>query len=213
MSSFDLVPQDYRLQLAQHKMLQQFGGLLALLCVVLLGSYVLLAWLHSQHQASLATLQAEQLVKQDQINTYQALRHQQSSLKSQVEQLAQFHGTGATHRLLQSVEAAAAGGNVWLTHWRYTRQPATQPHQVELHGDAVDHGALSDFVQQLLRSPHIVDAGITRSTMKSDDGTPNAQQSGRKVAFRLKLDVRNDPTIEENNDASNDANNSPGVAS
>lgn len=190
MSSFDLVPQDYRLQLAQQKLLAQFGALLALLCLVLIASYLLLAWLNNQHQTQLETLQAEQVIKQQQINSYQRLRHQQSNLKSQVEQLAQFQGSGATHRLLESVETAAAAGNVWLTHWRYTRQPATQPHQVELHGDAIDNGALSDFVQQLLRSPNIVDAGITRSTMKNERTPGGGNQ--RKIAFRLELKVLNE---------------------
>ncbi len=191
MSGFDLVPQDYRTQLAQNKLLQQFGGLLGLLCLLLLASYLLLTWLNSQHQAQLEALQAQQVIKQQEIDTYQSLRHEQSNLKSQVEQLAQFQGSGATHRLLASVESAAAQGNVWLTHWRYTRQAATQPHQVELHGDALDHGALSDFVQQLLRSPNIIDAGITRSTMKSDGNRRNNKQ--RKIAFRLELKVSNEP--------------------
>lgn len=191
MSDFDLVPQDYRLELAQHKLLQMFGGLLGLLALLLLLSYVALAWLHSQSQEALAVLEAEQAIKQQQINDYQALRHQQSNLKSQVEQLAQFHSTGATQRLLHTVEEAAANGTVSLTHWRYTRQPNTQPHQAELHGDAMDHGALSDFVQQLLRSPQIVDAGITRSTLKSDSRDTNTRNGKRKIAFRLKLDIRN----------------------
>lgn len=187
MSDFDLVPQDYRLELAQHKLLQMFGGLLAVLALVLLMAYIALTWLHNQSQESLATLEAEQVIKQQQIDAYQALRHQQSSLKSQVEQLAQFQSTGATQRLLHTVEGAAANGTVWLTHWRYTRQPSKQPHQAELHGDAIDHGALSDFVQQLLRSEHIVDAGITRSTLKGD----SASSDKRKIAFQLKLDIRN----------------------
>lgn len=191
MSSFDLVPQDYRTQLAQNKLLQQFGGLLGLLCLLLLTSFLLLTWLNNQHQAQLEALQAQQVVKQQEIDTYQSLRHEQSNLKSQVEQLAQFQGSGATHRLLESVESAAADGNVWLTHWRYTRQVGAQPHQVELHGDAMDHGALSDFVQQLLRSPNIIDAGITRSTMKNEGGQRGSKQ--RKIAFRLELKILNEP--------------------
>lgn len=192
MSAFDLVPQNYREQLAQHKLLQMFGGLLGLLVVLLLLTYAVLTWLHSQSQSRLVELEAEQVIKQQQVDAYQSLRHQQSNLKSQVEQLAQFQSTGATQRLLHTVEEAAANSQVWLTHWRYTRQPNTQPHQAELHGDAVDHGALSDFVQQLLRSPQIVDAGITRSTMKSDTRGSNKRGSNkRKIAFRLKLDIRN----------------------
>lgn len=192
MSSFDLVPQDYRTQLAQNKMLQQFGGLLGVICLLLLASYLLLAWLNNQHQAQLEALQAQQVIKQQEINTYQSLRHEQSNLKSQVEQLAQFQGSGATHRLLESVESAAANGKVWLTHWRYNRQTAAKPHQVELHGDALDHGALSDFVQELLRSPNIVDAGITRSTMKNENNSRGSQH--RKIAFRLELKVLNQLT-------------------
>jgi hypothetical protein len=191
MSDFDLVPLDYRLQLAQNNLLQMFSGLLGLLGVLLLLAYAMLTWLHNQSQSQLAELEAEQVIKQQEIDAYQALRHQQSSLKSQVEQLAQFQSTGTTQQLLHTVEEAAADGNVWLTHWRYTRQASSQPHQAELHGDAVDHGALSDFVQQLLRSPQIVDAGITRSTMKSDSRGTNASANFRKIAFRLKLDIRN----------------------
>jgi len=189
MSAFDLVPRDYRVQLAQHKLLQQFGVVLALIVAALLASYALLAGLHAKHQLELEALQAQQVIKQQEINIYQSLRQQQSELQSQVEQLAQFQGAGATHLLLQSVENAAASGSVWLTNWRYNRQSADQPHKVELHGDAADHGALSDFVLQLLRSPQILDAGITRSTMKSDNSRGKA--NGRKIAFRLELNVAN----------------------
>jgi len=186
MNGFDLVPADYRQQLAQRLMLRYFGFGAMSLFLILGGCYLGLIVLQRQADEGLVVLKNQQQQIQQQIQTYQGLRQQHQHLQQQLSQLTALSQAGATSQVLASVEAAAAEQSIWLNHWHYDRATTTnQLHRVELNGNARDHGELANFVQQLLRSPAITDARILAANIRAPDNSG----SQKNVQFRLQLQV------------------------
>ena len=191
MREIDLIPAEYRQRQRQRRRLVH-GVLLA--SGLIASTAAARIWLDasiSRMDAELALLQSEQAETVRQREELETLQGRQAVLTRQLRTLEGLRSGAPAEELFQVVSQALDGDDLWFRRWSFTRAGVTDPDgkaidtgyfvvasndrgaeedwRVETHmsiaGQAMDHGALSQFVQRLLGHPEIRDVRIRRSTL------------------------------------------------
>lgn len=197
MTEIDLIPQDYRTRRWQSRWCKRFAVVIGSVLGLQLVAHAAINNRIETTRSSIATLQAQQSVSEQQRADIQDLLARQAESERQLDLLRGLRSGGAAQQLFLVVERALATDDVWFVDWRFQRsgvlvddpeiavntgyfivvpkdaqsgEPA--PWQVRTHmtirGQSRDHSALSAFVKGLFAQPEIEDVHLGRTTRSRD---------------------------------------------
>lgn len=178
MREFDLVPASYRQALTQRRQVRGYLGAAAVLLVVGLGSAGTLRYLGQQAEAQVTVLEARKAISSRQRDMLAQLRAEQAQVAEELAVLEGLRGGVSTERIFLAMDRALSGDDLWFSRTTFQRagsqipvQPETvntgyfivvprdaptgapQGWRIQTHltiqGHALDHAALSGFVQRL----------------------------------------------------------------
>lgn len=189
MSDFNLIPASYETRLLRLRMLRFSAA--GAVGVLFLGvaAYVGLSYWADQVRAEVAVLQERQEVSARQRKTIANLNAQKKELDQQWRLLESLRSGMSAKKMMESVQTALQGNEVWFIDWRLRRAgivtekapAANQPGyfvivkregkaedwqsatHMTIKGQAEDHSRLSEFAQRLLEQPDIEDVRVQKT--------------------------------------------------
>jgi len=195
MSDIDLIPSDYRFQQWQRRTLKLLGtGCGAIVASTVLGAGAL-GHATASIQRQVTELEAQREVTGQQRSELEALSGRQAEFEQQLTLLEGLRSGAAADTMFLTIDRALADHTVWFTRWQFQRagvlvgeeQAGVQTGyfivvpegardddgdawQVEtrmmIQGQALDHAALSQFVDGLFAQPEIVDVRVQRTSLR-----------------------------------------------
>ncbi len=197
MHEFDLVPQAYRRWLWLRRTLTVYALVFAAVIVCLLAARAFLSGSLGTVASELAAIRGRDQLLSGDLARLQALRVREDQLARRAEVLDRLRGGLPSMAVFETVDAAM-DGRIWFRDWSFQRageyvpaaagtvnaaniivvpqgQASTPPrawkmeNHMEIQGQAVDHGALADFVrrlaaQRLVRDVRLLDTQTRRYT-------------------------------------------------
>lgn len=172
--------------------------------VVAIGLHFLLSHKNTAMLAKIDVLEMQQREQQMQDDSMRSLDARKKLLNQQWSLLASLRRGTSMLNIMQLIDKALPGNDIWFTDLRYIRSdrmlsandniPSDGTHIiaidnarlaissfVSLQGNASDHSAFSVFVERLLRQPRIFDAKVL-NTSSTDSGS---------IKFSLMLRIDN----------------------
>lgn len=195
MSEIDLIPSDYRSRRWQWWALKMFAiGCSVIVATTVLGAGAL-SHSTSRIQQEATELEAQREVTGQRRAELDMLSGRQVELEQQLAVLEGLRGGAAAVTMSVTIDRALADHRVWFTRWQFERagvlvyEEQASVHtgyfvvvpegerdgrgsvsQVETHmmiqGQAVDHAALSEFIDGLFAQPEIVDVRVQRTSLR-----------------------------------------------
>jgi hypothetical protein len=192
MHEIDLIPASYRRALTALRFIKWVGAALAVLVLTTAGARVWLDASIDRTGAEIARLQAQQTITSQERSQLDALRQEGRSYEEQLYLLRGLRSGAPTADLFGIIDQALIGDELWFLDWEFRRAGVTNSAgqsvetgyfivvnddsgqndawRVETHmaitGQAIDHAALSRFVQRLLNHPEIENAHVRRSELQ-----------------------------------------------
>jgi Tfp pilus assembly protein PilN len=185
----DLIPQDYRdrLTISRTARRSAFAAIGMLLVSALV--YVPLQVAINKDARAIQVLEEKKAITSQQRQTLEGLQREHQTLADKLAVLERLRGGAAAQEMFVAVDRALDGDSVWFTSWSFLRagvaaarepqgvntgyfivipqgqgsdpEPAWQiKTRMEIKGQAMDHGALSEFVRRLLDQPQIGDVRV-----------------------------------------------------
>ena len=195
MAEFDLIPEDYRIQLWRDLWLKRFGfAVLALVSLHATG-YGVLIYSKGMVKSEVEKLQVMRTITKQQTTELVELREQKAQYEYQWRLLTGLRsGTTAEH-MFSTIDRSLAGDELWFLNWRFRRagvnvnpeqktsnsgyfvvipqdeqESGSQAWQIETHmqirGQAKDHSALSRFVKSLFEQPEIHNVRVLKTSLR-----------------------------------------------
>jgi hypothetical protein len=194
MAEIDLIPADYRSRIWLQGKALNIGVAVALAVVVLLLALGVLHYQAIRTGRLIAGLQARQAVSAQQRERFTQLDRKRAELESRLVLLRGLRGGAVASAMFEAVDRAMVEGDVWFLSWDFNRAgsvvehrpetasngyfiviPATDGKQsneawkietrMQIHGQAKDYSALSEFVRRMYRQPEIQDVRIINTTL------------------------------------------------
>lgn len=195
MSEIDLIPSEYRVELRLRRALKLVGvacGAIFATTALATGGFTnTTSHINSQIEA----LEARRAVTTQQRAELEALSGRKSEFEQQLELLEGLRSGAAADDMFLTVDRALAEHGVWFTRWQFQRAGVLvgeQPGGVNtgyfivvpegqrdtdenawkvetrmlIQGQAIDHGALSRFVDGLFAQPEIVDVRVQKTLLR-----------------------------------------------
>ncbi|MBT8143242.1 MAG: PilN domain-containing protein [Gammaproteobacteria bacterium] len=195
MTEFDLVPREYRLNLAFRHWLGRVAALTTAVVVFACASGAALAWANSSLDNQIQQLQTQQALTAQQRTQLETLDARIMDLGRQWQLLTTLRSGAPAEEIFAIIDATLEQGDVWFLSWDFARagvaevqQPQTvntgyfivvpdgqsmQPPpawQVDTHlnirGQARDHSALSAFVRALFAQSQVRDVRLQRTSLR-----------------------------------------------
>jgi len=174
MREMDLIPEDYRRHLSTRRMLIGFGVLYALIAVALIAGKVFQDLRISTIKQQIETLEQQQGMIVDQRKMIDQLRLKKSAVENQLDfvKMIQHGGSAGQVFLVFDRVLQQQRNKVWLQAWQYTAANLDVARKDDQHanmsviirGQAIDHEALSSFVESLISQPEITDVQLKNTT-------------------------------------------------
>lgn len=176
MHEMDLIPDSYRRVQKSKKVLIGFAVLyVLLLSSIFVGKFVLNTRT-SNIEAQLTQLQAQKKTVTEQNEKIRTLEQKRSVVMKQLDfvgLLKKGSVAGTTFQLFDRV----LNDTVWMDEWTYQAvaleaqgHDKKNVYNINIKGKAVDHAALSAFVERLLAEPEVFDVVVTKSAMLNKTG-------------------------------------------
>ena len=195
MNEIDLIPSDYRTQRWQRRALKMFAiGCSVIVATTVLGAGAL-SHSTTRIQRQATALEARRDVTGQRRAELEALSRRQVELEQQLAVLEGLRGGAAAATMSVTIDRALADHTVWFTRWQFERagvlidEEQANVHtgyfvvvpegehdgsgsasQVETHmtiqGQAIDHSALSEFIDGLFAQPEIVDVRVQQTSLR-----------------------------------------------
>lgn len=196
LNEIDLIPSDYRSQQWQRRALKMLAiGCGAIVATTVLGTAAL-SQATTRVQSQVTELQAQRDVTSQQRAELESLSGRQTELEQQLAVLEGLRSGAAADTMSVTIDRALADHRVWFTRWQFQRAgvlvyeeqagvqtgyfivvPEDQRDgdssvwQVEtrmmIQGQAVDHAALSEFIDGLFAQAEIVDVRVQKTSRRS----------------------------------------------
>jgi len=184
MREMDLIPEDYRREQNTRKLLIGFGTLYVVIIVGLIGGKVFQDSRTSTMNNQIKTLEKQQETLIGQQKIVDELRIKKTAVQNQlsfVKMIQQGGGAGQMFlvfdRVLQHEQ-----NKIWMDGWQYTAANLQVDSQIDekdsddhmsviIRGQAIDHEALSSFVERLIAEPEITDVQVKNTSMVDKDKT------------------------------------------
>ncbi len=171
MHEIDLIPAAYKRQKNAKKMLVRFAGVYALLFLTLLVGKAYLSYKTTILNKEIAQLQEQQQAFSTRKQTYSQLQEQSSAVKKQLAFVELIQQGGGADKLFQVFDRVLEG-QVWMESWSYTAadlaaEESAQAGQMKINikGHALDHLAMSKFIERLIAQPEINNVEVKNSSM------------------------------------------------
>lgn len=196
MSEIDLIPSEYRSRLWQRYALKILGlssSAIVATTAVAAGAF---SSTTSRIESQIADLEAQRAVTSQQRAELEALNGQQIEFEQQLDLLQGLRSGAAADAMFVTVDRALEDHGVWFTRWQFQRAGvlvAEQQNEVysgyfivvpegevgngdsnwqvetrmTIEGQAIDHSALSEFVDGLFAQPEIVDVRVQKTLLRS----------------------------------------------
>lgn len=196
LNEIDLIPSDYRSQQWQRRALKMLAiGCGAIVATTVLGTAAL-SQATTRVQSQVTELQTQREVTSQQRAELESLSGRQTELEQQLAVLEGLRSGAAADTMSVTIDRALADHRVWFTRWQFQRAgvlvyeeqagvqtgyfivvPEDQRDgdssvwQVEtrmmIQGQAVDHAALSEFIDGLFAQAEIVDVRVQKTSRRS----------------------------------------------
>lgn len=189
MADFNLIPAGYEQRLMRLRMLRYAGVGAAGVVVLGVVAFVALGYWIDGVKAEVAVLQERQDVSLRQRQTIADLNTQKKDLDQQWQLLEGLRSGMPAKKMMENVQAALRGNEVWFVDWRLrragivtektaaTNQPGyfiivqregkaedwRSTTHMTIKGQAQDHSMLSEFAQRLLEQPDIEDVRVQKT--------------------------------------------------
>ncbi len=182
MREIDLVPADYRRDQNTRKQLLGFGVLFVLIIVGLVAGKVFQDSRITTIKNQIGLLEKQQQILVDQQKIIDELQIKKTAVQNQlgfVKMIQQGGGAGQMFlvfdRVLQHEQ-----NMIWMDSWQYIAANLQVENQtdkkknddrmsVTIRGQAIDHEALSSFVERLIEEPEITDVHVKNTSMVDKD--------------------------------------------
>lgn len=195
-NEIDLIPSDYRSEQWRRRALKTLMiSCSAIVATSVLGAGAF-SHATTRVQLQVTELAAHRELTGQQRSELEALSGRQTELEQQLAVLEGLRGGAAADTMSVTIDRALADHRVWFTRWQFQRAgvlvyeeqagvesgyfivvPEDQRHedngawQVEtrmmIQGQAVDHAALSEFIDGLFAQPEIVDVRVQKTSRRS----------------------------------------------
>ena len=171
MSELDLIPAEYRLWIWQLSWLKRWAWMLGVILLLTLSTCMLLHQSTRRMREEVHTLEQRKNISLQQRQEIERLRAEHDATQHRLDALEAIRRSDPTISTLLAVDHAIADQSVWFQQWQYEKAEAlprseAQPTRMTLTGQALDHAALSHFVEALLTERVIEDVRITRSALR-----------------------------------------------
>ncbi len=195
MSEIDLIPTEYRSEVWLRRALKLVGvtcGAIVASTALAAGAF---SNRTSNINSQIAELEAHRAVTAQQRSELEALSGRQNEFQQQLELLEGLRSGAAADDMFLTVDRALADHSVWFTRWQFQRAGVLvgeQPGEVYtgyfivvpegerdsdegawkvetrmlIQGQAIDHAALSRFVDGLFAQPEIVDVRVQKTLLR-----------------------------------------------
>lgn len=192
MADIDLIPVDYREWLFRRRLLVRFAAALTATCGVLLIAAFLLQRSVDQLESEVARLRSNNAVSQQQQDQLQYLTEQKTEYQRRWSLLRGLRAGAAIDDIFMLIDRSIPSGELWFLDWSFSRAGvvvngeqrgmetgyfvilddvgkssgpdlSVETHMT-IHGQAVDHQALSRFVRALFEEPDIEDVNVQKTS-------------------------------------------------
>lgn len=198
MHELDLVPQAYRRWLSLRRSAMVFGVVFGAVIVCLLAARLFLSGNLGAMVAELEQMRGRDQALVGDLARLTALRERERELATRADVLERLRGGLPSMAVFETIDASM-DGRVWFREWSFKRageyvpagpttvnvaniivvpqgQASAPPrawkmeNHMEIQGQALDHGALADFVRRLASQPLVADVRLldTRSRRYTD---------------------------------------------
>lgn len=196
MSEIDLIPSDYRSGLWRRRALKIFGISCGAIMVTTAAATATFSSTTSRIESQIADLEAQRAVTAQQRAELEALDGQRTEFEKQLDLLQGLRSGAAADAMFVTVDRALEDHGVWFTRWQFQRAGVLVAEQQDevytgyfivvpegernnddpdlqvetrmtIEGQAVDHSALSDFVDGLFAQPEIVDVRVQKTFLRA----------------------------------------------
>ena len=209
MADIDLIPHDYRRWLNQQAMMRRYFVTVVIVNLLILAAGFVLDGSTERTEELVAKLRSESALMEQQHLQLQQLKEQRTEYERQWSLLRGLRAGAAVEDIFQIVDRSLVVGRLWFVDWSFRRAGVVvdgqerdidtgyfiivagkgnaQPGdglQVEthmsIHGQAVDHQALSGFVRALFEQRFIEDVTVRKTNLTDHAG-------GRVVEFDMDI--------------------------
>ena len=190
MTEFNLIPASYELHLVRLRMVRYSAlGTVGVLLLGLVSVAGISRWSDAVRE-EVSVLQERQDVSARQRQTIASLNDEKKVLDQQWRLLESLRSGMPARQMLEDVQSALRGNEVWFVDWRLRRAgivtekapAANQPGyfiivkkqgeaedwrsatHMTIKGQAQDHSRLSEFAKRLLEQPDIADVRVQKTT-------------------------------------------------
>ena len=209
MADIDLIPVDYRNWLSQQTLLRKYLIGIVALNMLIFGSSLLLGHTAQQAQAKAVRLKSENAITQQQQLQLQQLKDQELEYERRWSLLRGLRAGAAIDDIFSLIDRSLVAGDLWFLDWTFRRagvivegqqrgvetgyfiivenasDPLAEPDlavetHMTIHGQAIDHQALSKFVRALFEQHDVKDVNVRRTSQTE-------YANGRVVEFDLTI--------------------------
>ncbi|GEM_PF-5066922 len=184
MREIDLIPTDYRRQQRVREMLIGFGILYVILIAAVIAGKFYLDHRVDDVNTRIRSLEEDQKKLAEQQRVIDKLKKDRDAVEKQLQFVKLLQEGGGADQIFLVFDRVL-DRSVWMDEWQYeTADPVSDKDEkdrrrISIIGKAVDHAALSRFVDRLLDQPEIEDVAVKKTAMI--DRTSNA------VSFEMEL--------------------------
>lgn len=209
MSEVDLIPPDYRIWMAQRRILRRYLLAFVSLNLFVLGAGAVMAGMTKRAEAKVVELQTANAITEQQQLQLQQLKEQEADYQRQWSILRGLRAGVAVDDIFTIVDRSLIAGELWFLEWSFRRagvvvagterdidtgyfvivsaDGSSDAHEdvaVETHmtiyGQARDHQALSRFVRALFEQQDIKDVSVKKTSRTDYAG-------GRVIGFDITI--------------------------
>ncbi len=181
MNSIDLIPASYRDRLWRRRWLSACALVTALVVLGGAAAKMTFASLTDSVRDEIRHLQEQQTLIENKQAEIASLKRHQEEYGRQLRLLEQQRSGIAIETLFLAIDGALRADEVWLDTWDFQRSTESNANNaMRIGGQALDHAALSRFVQGMLSHSGIEDVRIKRTSQR---------EYTRSSAINFDLDV------------------------
>lgn len=212
MNEIDLFPDDLRRRLLFTRWFKLAAVSYLLLSLLMGGAFLALGKINARIEGQINFYQGQRDISNANRQQLKLLDQQKQDLRQQLSLLNGLRSGASAEQMFMMIDRALPGPEVWLINWKFRRagtQVEASPETVStgyfivipagssqrdeetwkietrmnIHGQALDHSAISEFVLNLTRQPEIENVRIVNTRLGQ------AQNQTRLVDFSLDIIV------------------------